>query len=185
VADRGDLPPFPLDTEKLLSVLVAHGVDYLLVGGSAVLLYGVGIRETYDLDIVPDPTSANLERLGAALRELDAKVITYWAEVKAELHVDESTFSPEVFAENPYLHLLTRLGRIDVLLHPPGAPGGFDQLAAGAVKARVGQVEVALPAMEDLVRMKEAVGRPKDLEDLVALRAAVQKRARARQEPPR
>lgn len=151
MADAGDLPPFPLDTEKLLGVLAQHAVDYLLVGGSAVLLYGVGIRETYDLDVVPEPSEENLERLGAALRALDAKVITHWSPVDAEIHVDESTFSSDVFAKNPYLHLLTPLGRIDVLLQVPGAPGGFEQLAKRAVKARVGHVEVALPAMEDLV----------------------------------
>ncbi len=80
-----------------------------------------------------------------------------------------------VFTKNPHLHLLTRLGR-DVLLQAPGVPGGFDHLAKRAVKARVGEVQVALPALADLVRMEEAVGRPKDLEDLVGLRAYLEQR---------
>jgi len=127
-ADPDELPPFPLDPERLVEVLARHAVDYILVGGSALIVHGIGSRETYDLDIVPSAVDDNLERLGGALRELGAKVVTHWSADDDELHVDESTFEPAVFRDNPFLHLVTPAGRLDVILRPGGADGGLTNL---------------------------------------------------------
>lgn len=153
----------------MLTVLAAHQVEYVLIGGSALLVHGIGTRETYDLDIVPNGAQQNLERLGAAVRELEAKVVTVWVAESQELHVDESTFEPQVFIDNPILHLLTPDGRMDVLMRPPGAAGGFEDLAPGARARRRGGLEIAVAAIPDLIRMKRAAGRPKDLEDIAAM----------------
>jgi hypothetical protein len=170
-ADADELPPFPLDPERLVEVLARHEVEYILVGGSALIIHGIGSRETYDLDIVPSAGEDNLERLGGALRELGAKVVTHWSAADDELHVDESTFEPAVFRDNPFLHLVTPAGRLDVILRPGGADGGFDELAPGAVRARLGNVDLAISGVPDLIRMKEATGRMKDREDLRAIEA--------------
>lgn len=170
-ADADELPPFPLDPERLVEVLARHEVEYILVGGSALIIHGIGSRETYDLDIVPSAAEDNLERLGGALRELGAKVVTHWSAADDELHVDESTFEPAVFRDNPFLHLVTPAGRLDVILRPGGADGGFDELAPGAVRARLGNVDLAISGVPDLIRMKEATGRMKDREDLRAIEA--------------
>lgn len=61
----------PLDPEGLLRCFAGAGLRYVLVGGFAVNAYGV-IRATRDLDICPDPERANLRRLAATLRDLDA-----------------------------------------------------------------------------------------------------------------
>jgi len=167
--DPDELPPFPLDPERLVDVLARHEVDYILVGGSALIVHGIGSRETYDLDIVPSTVEGNLERLGGALRELDAKVVTHWSAADDELHVDESSFEPAVFRDNPFLHLVTPAGRLDVILRPGGADGGFDELAPGAVRARLGNFELAVGGVADLIRMKKASGRVKDREDLRAI----------------
>lgn len=152
-------------------MLAAHKVEYVLIGGSALLVHGIGARETYDVDIVPNTATDNLERLGAALRELGARVITAWVADSQELHVEESTLEAQVFIDNPVLHLLTGDGRMDVLLRPSGATGGFDDLAPGARARQRGDLEIAVAAVPDLILMKEAAGRPRDLEDLVLLRA--------------
>jgi hypothetical protein len=171
VAEPDELPALPLDVDRIVAVLAAHRVEYVLVGGTALLIYGIGSRETYDVDIVPSTSLHNLERLGAALRELEAKVITAWLPETSELHVDESSFEPQLFVDNPFLRALTPAGRLDVLLKPAGVPRGFEELAPGAVAAVKGEVEVALSAIVDLIRMKEAGGRPKDSEDLRGLYA--------------
>ena len=57
--------------EALLRALVAHGVDFVVVGGIAMVLQG-SARLTQDLDICFAPTQPNLDALGAALIELGA-----------------------------------------------------------------------------------------------------------------
>ena len=55
----------------ILSILVRHEVDFIVVGGVAAILEGVPIA-TFDLDIVYHRGDGNNRRLAAALRELNA-----------------------------------------------------------------------------------------------------------------
>ena len=54
-----------LDVPAVLSVLQAHRVEYLLVGGLAAQVYGA-TRQTQDFDCLVRRGRENLERLGAA-----------------------------------------------------------------------------------------------------------------------
>jgi sugar phosphate isomerase/epimerase len=71
----------PLDAERIVEVLDRHGVEYVIVGGVGARLHGAG-RMTYDLDLCPGWQPANLERLAAALRELDARLRDLPADVE-------------------------------------------------------------------------------------------------------
>lgn len=71
----------PLDAERIVEVLDRHGVDYVIVGGVGARLHGAG-RLTYDLDLCPGWEPANLDRLAAALRELDARLRDLPADVE-------------------------------------------------------------------------------------------------------
>ncbi len=51
-----------------LDVLARHGVEFVVVGGVAAVLAGAPIS-TFDLDIVPARSPANLARLLSALTE--------------------------------------------------------------------------------------------------------------------
>jgi hypothetical protein len=55
-----------LDVEEMLRRLVAAGVDFVVVGGIAMILLGSS-RLTRDLDIVFATDDANLESLGGVL----------------------------------------------------------------------------------------------------------------------
>jgi hypothetical protein len=59
------------DVVLLLDALAT--VDYIVVGGVAATLHG-SPRLTMDLDIVPDPSPANVDRLATALEPLDASI---------------------------------------------------------------------------------------------------------------
>ena len=61
------------DPVRILSVLEAHCVEYLLVGGFAAQAHGAR-RQTRDLDMMPKTTGENYERLAAALLELNARL---------------------------------------------------------------------------------------------------------------
>ncbi len=63
-----------LDTERIIRVLGAHDVEYVLVGGLAALAQGSTIA-TADADVLPQLDTANLERLLDALEELRAALL--------------------------------------------------------------------------------------------------------------
>lgn len=44
-----ELPPLPLNVERLVRVLDDHDVQYVLAGGLGLILYDVTDRQTYDL----------------------------------------------------------------------------------------------------------------------------------------
>lgn len=171
--DPEELPPLPLEAEPILEALNANQVQYVVIGGMALQARGIGDRETFDLDIVPAPDRPNLAQLAQTLASLDTRVITKWVPDAPELHVEEPVFEPEMFERNRILHILTRHGRADVLMEAPGAPGGFAELAPDADEAQIGRARFAVASVAHMIRMKEAVARPKDLEDLVRLRASL------------
>ncbi|MBW2235331.1 MAG: helix-turn-helix transcriptional regulator, partial [Deltaproteobacteria bacterium] len=63
------------DPEAMLSALANRGVRFVLIGGMAAVLHGdVGV--TVDIDVVPERSDENLERLARALRDLGARIRT-------------------------------------------------------------------------------------------------------------
>ena len=64
----------------------------------------------------------------------------------------------------------TSLGSLDCRGTPAGS-NGYDGLARTAAKMNVGGLEVAVASLEDLIQMKRAAGRPKDLIEVEVLAA--------------
>jgi hypothetical protein len=153
----------PLDPERLLTVLANHGVQYVLIGALAARLQGFP-RVTADADITPARDEANLERLAAALRELDARVFT--ESVPEGLPFD---CSARTLARADLWNLTTSAGRLDVAFVPAGTEG-YDDLAAGAVRFDVFGVELLAAGLADILRSKAAADRPQDRQDVVILR---------------
>src|SRR5450759_309425 len=146
-------PDTPLDAERILAVLAAHEVDYVLVGGLAVQTHG-HMRTTVDVDVLPSPEPANLARLAAALRALGARVLNDGSE---GLAID-ATMLPRA----ALWQFATRHGAIDVLHDAPGAPP-YDQLRSRALEIRLDDIALAVAGLDDLISMKRASGRPSDL----------------------
>ena len=153
----------PLDPERLVTALSAHGVRYVLIGAVAARLYGFP-RMTADADITPERGAENLERLAAALRDLDAKVFT-------ESLPDGLAFdvSARTLARSEIWNLVTAAGRLDVVFVPSGT-GGYEDLAAGAVLFRVFGADVWAARLEDILRSKDAADRPQDRQDAIVIR---------------
>lgn len=157
--DDGGGPPV-LDIERLTAVLRRHAVRYVVIGGIAVIAHG-HVRATFDVDLIPDPDPENLVRLAAALAELDARV----RGVDAHL-LDVDPTDPAQLAGGANWTLVTAAGWVDVMLEVPGARP-FADLSADAVILN----DAALPVVgrDDLVAMKRASGRPRDLQDAAAV----------------
>jgi len=165
--------PAPLDPERLVQTLGRHGVAYVLIGAQAARLQGFP-RLTADADITPARGEGNLERLGAALRELDARV--YTESVPEGLPFDCTAAS---LGRAELWSLVTCAGRLDVAFVPSGT-GGFEDLARGAVRFEVFGVEILAASPRDILRSKQAADRPQDQQDVVVLEEILRRRGTPR-----
>lgn len=160
----------PLRADRILKTLLDEGVDFVLIGGLASQVHG-SPSLTGDVDICYSLDGDNLKRLAKALHRLRASRRTMPEGVNAA--VDALALrAGDVFT------LTTVFGDLDLLAHPdPGLD--FHQLSAGALLVSILGVSVRVAALDDLIAMKRAAGRPKDrveLEILGALREEIDRR---------
>ena len=153
----------------ILAALVSHGVDFVVVGGLAVVFHG-STRVTQDLDVCYSAEHANLEVLGSALIELEAKLFGIEEDVP---------FVPDAKAlgRTERLTLTTKHGKLDLLRAPGGAPP-YGTLRERAELVQAGGFAVRVASPEDLIAMKESAGRTKDLADIEELEAIIDLRRR-------
>ena len=65
--------------------------------------------------------------------------------------------------------MVTSAGRLDLAFVPSGTEG-YEDLARGAIKFEVYGVHLLAASLPDLIRSKEAAGRPQDRQDVMVLR---------------
>lgn len=159
----GPTEPRAFDAEPILAVLDRHGVEYVIVGGYAARMHG-STRPTRDVDVTPATTGENLDRLAAALRELDARIRT-----DAVPEGLPFSTSGEALAGRRMLNLQTRHGELDLTIRPAGFEGGYDELVARSIRRSLGQIRVRVAALEDVIRSKEFAARDKDIRALPEL----------------
>lgn len=154
-------PEFALS--RLLRHLVQADVDFVVIGGVAVIVQG-SPRFTKDLDICYATDRANLDRLGALLVALGARL----RGVEEDL-----PFVPDgrTLAHAQMLTLTTRDGDIDLLVDPDGSPS-YAALRRKASRIELDGITVLVASVEDMIAMKRAAGRPQDLVDLESLEVA-------------
>jgi predicted nucleotidyltransferase len=161
----------PLDLRELFRALADHGVEYLVIGGVAAQVHGRR-RTTKDLDVTPSPDQENYERLRAALVALDAHPV--------ELGPAAPTPTAEQLGIAPVVPpLATRHGELHILNEIPGATA-FAEMHARALSTDLDGIAVQVVSVNDLIRMKQATGRPSDIEDIEALTAVARSEARGK-----
>jgi hypothetical protein len=160
--------PEALDPIPLLRFLHERGVEHVVIGGFAVNAHGF-IRPSKDLDIVPNPSRENLSRLAVALRELNAKNAEGGDFDSAEFPFDPT--SVEDLSRGGNFRLETDRGELDIMQWIAGidADDLYAELASQAVAGAPGDVPVRVCSLAHLRAMKQAAGRPRDLEDLQRL----------------
>lgn len=155
----------------ILATLVTNDVEFLLVGGLAVGHHGYP-RATKDIDIVPAPDAGNLEKLWAALVELDAQMLALGDFRPDEVPV---TLSLAELQRGANWDLSTIHGRLDIIQYREGAletEADYARLRAGAVPDRYHFGTVWVAGYDDLIDLKTLAGRDQDLADIRALREA-------------
>jgi hypothetical protein len=118
-----------------------------VIGATAFPVHGYA-RATLDVDFFIDAERGNAERVREALAEFGYDV--------TDLTV-EDLLSKKV---------LIRQYRLQTDVHPSVKGATFDQVWENRVPGVIGETPTAFASLDDLIAMKRAAGRPKDLEDL-------------------
>lgn len=150
------------DPLAALRTLDRHRVRFVLIGGLGARLHG-SPSVTNDTDVCYERSRENLERLAAALRELGAALR---GAPDTPFRLDGATLEA-----GDHFTFTTDAGNLDCRGTPAGV-GGFDELAANAAPMEIDGFSVLVASVADLIRMKRAAGRPKDLIEVELLLAA-------------
>jgi len=153
VADRASAD---FDPYELLAALQAQRVSFVVIGAFARVVRGT--RElTGGIDITPSLRDDNLDRLGAALDDLDARRVD-----GKRLDVHRLT--------RPVVELETRAGELKLVPEPAGTRG-YDDLRRRADREPLGRgLRPQIASTDDLARMLGAFDREQDIDRLLRLR---------------
>jgi hypothetical protein len=146
-------------------------VEFIVVGGVAAVLRGVPIN-TFDLDVVHSTELANVDRLLAALTELDA---FYRFQPELRMRPDASHLrSPG------HQLLITRFGPLD-LLGAIGKGRSYADLLRDFTEYDLDDgVRVRVLGLEAQIAVKEEIGGEKDLAVLPILRRTLEESRRSK-----
>lgn len=137
----------------ILTAFADAEVDFVVIGGVAGGAHGSSYG-TEDVDVAYSRARENLERLAGLLHELGATLrgappgLPFILDARSLFEGGNFTFD-------------TRLGSIDILAFPAGAPE-YDVLREAAMETSVEGRRVLVASLDHLIAMKEAAGRDKD-----------------------
>ena len=146
-----------MDIEDLLRSLNAHKVEFVIIGATAFPIHGYA-RATLDIDLFIRPEPRNAGRVLDALRDFG-------------YDIDEITLEDLLTKK-----VLIRQYLVETDIHPFVTGMTFDQVWENRTSGTFGKERVYYASLDDLIIMKEAAGRPKDLEDLKVLKILKEKR---------
>lgn len=139
-----------LHYRELLQLLNEFEVEYLIVGGFAVMKYGEP-RYTKDLDIWVGNSPQNAHRVVGALKKFGAPL-------------EHDRITAETFTENVVYQIGIAPVRIDILTEITAVQ--FHDAWRKRVASTLFGVPVNFISLDDLMTNKQALGRTGDLKDL-------------------
>ncbi len=146
-----------MDTESLLKSLNAHNIRYVVIGATAFPVHGYA-RATLDIDIFIEATPENARRTLVALKDVGYDV--------TDITIEDLLTKK----------LLIRQYILATDIHPFASGVTFEEVWRNRVEDKIGETPANFASLDDLIRMKQAAGRPKDLEDLRILMKLKQER---------
>lgn len=140
------------DFKEFLKLLNANEVKYLLIGGYAVSYYGY-VRTTADMDVWIQLSDKNADAIVKTLRQFGFAV---------------PGLSKQLFLKD---RNVIRMGnsplRLEIQLSISGRE--FDDCYSRRKEVTIDEVPVSMIGKADLILYKKAVGRPKDMLDVLEL----------------
>lgn len=134
---------------KVLKAMEDEGVDYILIGGFAVILHGLP-RFTVDMDFFVKMAENNIQKLRRAL------YLTFGDSEIEELTFDELQKYPVIRYGTPngfHIDIMAQLGEIAI----------YEDLEYEIMEVEGQKIKVA--TVESLLKLKEATIRPEDKAD--------------------
>lgn len=144
-----DLAP---DFDEFIGSLIAHGVEFVVVGAYALAFHGAP-RFTGDLDILIRPTVENTTRVLAAIRAFGFPV-----EDLRPLDLADARRMLEMGVPPVQVHIMSAISGVT-----------WDEVWADRAIGPCGRHRVSYVGRETFIRNKRSAGRPKDLADIDAL----------------
>jgi hypothetical protein len=167
------------DTSPPLGALVAlsqAGIPFCVVGVTGINFYASDASQvvrTEDVDVLLAP---RVEALRGALEALGSAGFSFRAGGEPFVDVSDDAVLWRVLERGGTITAEDAAGaRLDLMLSARGL--SFDDLLRDAAIFRVGDVEVRVGRLEKLLRAKELVGRPKDVEFLRLYAARLREQA--------
>ena len=163
------MPPKTFDYLTMLSVLSAHKVDFVVIGGICAMIHGSSMG-TVDVDIVPERSHQNYQRLEAALTELNA----YYRE-HSPGHI-----RPSAERMNTAGHhlLMTDVGALDVLGSVTGGREYLELIESGIEVKLNESTSITILSLPMLIQLKKETNRVKDRMALPILQQLLRKAQR-------
>lgn len=153
---------FVRNLKTLLKHLLENEIDFVLIGGFAAVIHGSTLV-TQDLDICAAITDEQIAKLRYALRDLHPKHRMNPAAKHSFLDY------PTDFRGTNNIYLETDLGILDILSQTQPA-GNFDEIKSRSLEISLYGHKCRVIAVEDLIKVKESMKRPKDLQAAQELR---------------
>ncbi|HWK07395.1 MAG TPA: hypothetical protein VNS58_27370 [Puia sp.] len=145
---------FNNDFRDFIQAMNNHNVDYILVGGYAVILHGYR-RVTGDMDIWVKKTSENYSKLSLAFAEFGLPLF----DMTEEKFLDTDMADVFSFGRPPVsIDIITKLKGVE-----------FDEAFAQAQVFDENGLMIRFIHLTNLIQAKKAAGRHKDLDDIEKL----------------
>jgi predicted nucleotidyltransferase len=152
--------------EKIFKQLNRAGVEYIVIGGVAVIVYGY-LRATGDLDLILKLDQENLKKMSKIMKNMgyverqpihleDLLDEANVRKLMREKNFKAFTFLPS--GENPIL--------IDIVMEESL---NFQKISEKSVVKSYGGVSIPVVSMDDLIIMKKKAARPQDERDIEEL----------------
>lgn len=153
--------------KNLLETLLKDDVDFVLIGGFAAVVHGSTLV-TQDLDICAAITEEQVSKLRKALKDLNPRH-------RMNLNAKHSFLDyPQDLRGINNIYLETDLGILDILSKTEPV-GDFSEIKNRSMKISIYGYECNVICIDDLIRVKEKMKRPKDLQTAEELRLILSK----------
>ena len=140
--------------QELISNLLKHKVDFIIIGGYSVIFHGYA-RTTGDVDIWLKPTNENKEKFLLVLKGMDF----FETDIQEIANLDFTTTLVFAMGEEPEkAEFLTQISLVN-----------FEEANKRKVIAEIEELKIPFLHLDDLIRSKINTGRLKDKADIEEL----------------
>lgn len=156
--------------EEVLKEFQRQKVKYVLVGGLAFNLLGC-YRNTLDMDIIVLMSNENLRKIVKILKKAGYSVKQPVDPMKiADKAIREEWIKKKHMKSFNFYKSEKSYEEVDIIID---SPVNFKKVFKNAKKIKVGKLRLPVISVKDLIKMKKATGREKDLRDIKELKLLV------------